>query len=186
MALAIVAAALADPIVEFGSNAGWFGPGTLTDHSNLDVGPALLLGVGLLALFMVRKARAVLAGTALPRRSMLLLPSIFALQMPALYGMETLEQVVTRGHALGAAAWLGGPWPVSLTVHGIVCAVVALVVLQSRRTLAATTLRMLRLISEISRAGRRPLPLRRASFAGLSCKELMPVLCTIGERAPPR
>ena len=43
-----MAAAIADPLVEFASNAGWFGAGNFTDHSNLDVVPALFAGVALL------------------------------------------------------------------------------------------------------------------------------------------
>src|SRR5208283_1357179 len=42
--VAILAAALADPLVEFASNAGLFGGGAFTDHSMLDVLPALIAG----------------------------------------------------------------------------------------------------------------------------------------------
>jgi hypothetical protein len=42
---AVLAAAIADPLVEFASNAGWFGPGNFTDRSNLDVGPVFALGI---------------------------------------------------------------------------------------------------------------------------------------------
>ena len=38
---------------------GWFGRGSFTDHSNLDVVPALLAGVALMTLYLFRKARLV-------------------------------------------------------------------------------------------------------------------------------
>lgn len=181
----MVAAALADPIVEFGSNAGWFGRGGLTDHSNLDVGPALLLGIGLLAIYMVRKARAVLAGRALPRNALELVPWIFALQLSTLYIMETCEQLIACGHVLGAGVWLGGPAPISLAVHGALALAVTFALMRAKRALATTTLRAIRSIVEVSRSGPAPLPLRGCWFRDPCSKELMPVLCAIGERAPP-
>ena len=49
---AFIAAAIADPIVESAANPRWFGPGRLTDHSNLDVLPALLAGTFLMLLYI--------------------------------------------------------------------------------------------------------------------------------------
>jgi hypothetical protein len=37
LAAALVAASITDPLVEFASNSGMFGPGSFTDHSNQDV-----------------------------------------------------------------------------------------------------------------------------------------------------
>jgi hypothetical protein len=185
-ALAVISAALADPLAEFASNAGWFGRGSFTDHSNLDVVPALVAGVGLMTLYLIRKARLLVAGGAFPRGVAPMLPAILLLQVLALYGMETCEQLVVDGHVLGPAVWLGAPPLISLTIHAAICAAVSLWFGRSIRTLAATTLRVIRLIRAIATFAVRSsgVPARRV-FDARSFKELAPVLCSIGERAPP-
>ena len=186
LAVAVIAAAIADPLVEFGSNLGWFGPGSLTDHSNLDVFPALLAGIALLALFMLHKARAVLAGRALSRGWATLFPAIFVLQIFTLYVMETIEQLLAFGHVLGPTIWLGAPPTICLAAHAVVCIAVACAIVRSRRTLAGTTLRVVRLIVAILTFVPQitaPISLRR--FGNVCFKEFLPVFCTIGERAPP-
>lgn len=185
-ALAVISAAMADPLVEFASNAGWFGRGNFTDHSNLDVVPALLAGVALMTVYLFRKARLVLSGRAFPRGIAPLLPAIFALQLLALYGMETAEQLVVAGHLFGPAVWLGAPPLISLAIHAAVCAGVSLWFGRSIRTLATTTLRVIRLIRAIATLAARScaVPARR-TFAARCFKDLAPVLCSIGERAPP-
>lgn len=183
--MAVICAAVADPIVEFASNAGWFGAGRFTDHSNLDVVPALLAGVGLLVLYLVRKARAILS-----ERSSLglwvLLPSIFTLQILTLYVMETAEQLMVWRHVLGPTVWLGAPLPISIAIHASICCGVVLAILRSRRTLATTTLRVIRIIHAIATLGIAPEkpPATRGIWA-ICFKELIPVLGIIGERAPP-
>jgi len=140
VAAAIGAAALMDPVVEFLSNAGAFGAHRYTDRSNLDVVPALLTGLVFSAVFVAVLARRRLNGSMYPIRwvrrcagdvgstSLLrILPSIFALQMGALFGMETLEQILTAGHPLGSTIWLGGPIAVSLLLHALSCITVTCV-----------------------------------------------------------
>jgi len=185
-ALAVISAAIADPLVEFASNAGWFGRGSFTDHSNLNVVPALLAGVALLAIYLFRKARLVVSSRAFPRGVASLLPAIFAFQLLALYGMETAEQFVVFGHQLGPAIWLGAPPAISLAIHAAICVAVTLWFGRSARTLAATTLRVIRLIRAIATLAVRgsAAPARRVLDARCF-KELAPVLCRIGERAPP-
>jgi hypothetical protein len=186
LAVAVIAAAIADPIVEFAANAGWLGSGTFTDRSNLDVIPAFILGVALLALHLIRRSRTILAGR-IPRGGILLaLPAIFVLQMATLYVMETLEQFVVWGHAFASAVWLGGPLALSLAIHAAVGCAVAVVIARSRRRLAATTLRVIRLVRAIvlrTVAFEKPLATRQHAF--VCFKELLSVLCAFGERAPP-
>jgi hypothetical protein len=198
-AIAVIAAAIADPLVEFASNAGWFGPGLFTDHSNLDVAPALIIGVLLLAAYLVLKARAALAngsgrdrdlwreaGHALGSGVWRLMPAIFGLQMLTLYAMETAEQYAVWGHSLGPTIWLGGPLPVSLAVHAIICAAVAVTIARWVRALTATTLRFIRLIRALATFAPQPagsLASRRRD--SISFRRPAPVLCRIGERAPP-
>ncbi|HLY01157.1 MAG TPA: hypothetical protein VKR56_01530 [Candidatus Cybelea sp.] len=186
LAVAVMAAAVADPIVEFASNAGWFGPGNFTDRSNLDVFPALMVGIGVLALYLVGAARAVLAGTALPRRLVSLAPAIFALQIVALYVMETAEQFIVGGHALGPTMWLGGPIAASLAIHAAFCVTVTFWISRSARGLAQTTLRVLRLIKTTATFAAHAFEIllpRRCDER--TFRQLVPVLCRIGERAPP-
>ncbi len=185
--VAVIAAAIADPIVEFGSNAGWFGAGSFTDRSNIDVAPALLAGIALLVILVVRGAHAIVSGSAADGRNLGSLPWIFALQILTLFGMETAEQFVVFGHALGPTIWLGAPPPISLAVHAAVCLAVTYAIVRSRRTLAATTLRVIALIEAIARfSARVPLPEFTRRFAVACFAILLPVFCTIGERAPPR
>ena len=186
-ALAVISAALADPLVEFASNSGWFGRGSFTDHSNLDVVPALAAGAILLMFYLVRKARAVVAGQAFPRGVAPLLPTIFVLQVVALYAIETTEQLVVAGHVLGPTIWLGAPPAISFAIHGAICIAVTLWFGRSVRSLAATTLRVIRLIRAIATFAVRSSGVLTRRVSDVRCfKELAPVLCSIGERAPPR
>jgi len=133
-AAAVLAAALADPVVEGFSNAGCFGHGAYTDHSNLDVVPTLSVGLTLslfIVMWVVRRAlqrqryapdwlrtAAVLIDERSAQR---LLPAIFAVQMSVLWLMESLEQIAVAGHPMGGTIWLGGPIAVSLALHLVSC-----------------------------------------------------------------
>lgn len=197
-AIAVIAAAIADPVVEFASNAGWFGSGLFTDHSNLDVAPALIIGVLLLAAHLVLKAQAALASgngrdrnfwrearLALDSRVWRLIPVIFGLQMLTLYSMETAEQFLVWGHSLGATVWLGGPLPVSLTVHAIICVAVAVTIARWLRKLTATTLRLIQLIRALATFRPQPASIASRRHDSISFRRSTPLLCQIGERAPP-
>ena len=185
-AVAVITAALADPIVEFASNAGCFGAGRFTDRSNVDVAPAIAVGVALLVWYLVAKAHAVLAGRALPPRIAPLLPLIFSLQMITLWAMETAEQLTVYGRVISPGLWLGAPPECSLAIHALFCVAVTLIVARSLRRLAATTLRVIALIkttaSFVAHAFAILLP---CSCDECSFRRLVPVLCRIGERAPP-
>jgi len=184
--LAVISAALADPLVEFASNSGWFGPGTFTDHSNLDVVPALAAGLGLMVLYLIRKARLLVGGRAFLRGVVPMLPAIFVLQIAVLCAMETTEQFVVFGHAFGPTIWLGAPPAISLAIHAAICVAIALWFGRSARTLAATTLRVIRLIRAIATlAARNTAVVGRRVFEARCFNDLAPVLCRIGERAPP-
>ena len=150
LAAAVLAAALTDPLVEAASNAGWFGRGTFTDYSTLDVVPALVVSAILAISYVLLRTRPFVApkslGFARRMRDSLragavrpvlpLLPAIFIVQLGALYGMETLEQIAVAGHPLGGTLWLGAPVFVALALHGGACALVAYAL---ARTLHAIT-----------------------------------------------
>ncbi|HTU70792.1 MAG TPA: hypothetical protein VMF11_10795 [Candidatus Baltobacteraceae bacterium] len=189
LAVAVIAAAIADPIVETVSNAGWFGPGSFTDHSNLDVLPALLAGAVLVGCYLVLRVRRALlraSGEALRANVARLLPFIFLAQMGVLFAMETTEQLVVSGHTMGGTIWLGGPIWFSLTVHAAMSILVAYALARTACACAHTTLRAVRHLHALAiRAlhGQAPIALRRRERTAFA--RLAPVRCRIGNRAPP-
>jgi hypothetical protein len=147
VAAAAIAAAVADPLVEGVSNAGWFGPGSYTDHSSLDVVPTLALGAILVVLYLVLRVRRDLlqaSDDALHTTVTRLLAPIFGLQLALLASMETLEQIVVAGHSLGRTVWLGGPIWFSLSVHAVVCIAVSFGLAKMLHAWASTTVRIIR------------------------------------------
>jgi hypothetical protein len=200
LAVAIIGAAIADPMVESASNAGWFGPGNFTDHSTADVIPALLLGCLAVLAYLGLRVRAALTGVSGSREDLLratgqaldsglerLLPRAFALQILVLYAMETAEQYIVWGHGLGPTIWLGAPALISLAAHAAVCVVVACIVVGSVRALARATVRVIRFIQAFTTLPIRSIqPLARFSRDCVTYASLGTVLlCGIGERAPP-
>ena len=71
LAAAVIAAAIADPVVEFASNHGAFGAGNFTDHSSLDVVPALIAGLIAAALAVGLRVRSHFADATAPSRDWL-------------------------------------------------------------------------------------------------------------------
>ncbi|HTC31543.1 MAG TPA: hypothetical protein VK702_12525 [Candidatus Acidoferrum sp.] len=189
IASAVLAAAMADPLVESLSNAGWFGPGSFTDHSNLDVLPVLLCGAAFVICYLALRVRRELlraSGEALRAHVGRLLPYIVAAQLTVLYAMETVEQVVVAGHVMGGTVWLGGPIWFSLGVHALVGTAVAYGLARLACACAQTTLRVLRRFRALAtRALHAPAPLavRGRGTAWLRANSL--VRCRIGNRAPP-
>ena len=191
--VAVTAAALGDPLVEFASNAGAFGAGTFTDHSYLDVLPAFGVATAFVLVQSLARVRSIFskrlraAGDALTlRRALALLPAAFALQIAVLFGMETLEQLAVYGHVLGGSVWLGGPVAISLAVHAACCALGTLLVVRSLRAVTRSVLRLvifLRAFTRVQAQGETPALHARAG--GTTSKQPEPLVCRIGERAPP-
>jgi hypothetical protein len=198
LAVGVIAAAIADPLVEFASNAGWLGAGNFTDHSYGDVAPALVAGVALTAVVVALRVRRALLGCvaepgllrasrdALRPGIASLLPFAIAIQLCSLFVMETAEQVTVFGHPLEGTVWLGGPLLVSVAVHAVICMLVAFAIARAVNALTETTLRVIRRVRDLAAFpvhGTRPIGLRgfRTEAFNLTC----PVFCRIGERAPP-
>jgi hypothetical protein len=189
VAVAVMAAAVADPFVEACSNAGLFGSGAFTDHSNAAVVPALFGGSACLAVYLILRVRRELlrrSCEALRPHFAALLPRIAVLQMLVLFAMESSEQFLVYGHFYGGAVWLGGPVWFSLTIHALVGAALAIGLARLLGMWTRTTVRAIRLMRALAmRALHAPAPLalRPRSFAALRLPA--PVLCRIGNRAPP-
>jgi hypothetical protein len=197
LAVAAISAAIADPLVEWASNAGGFGPGNFTDHSTADVVPALLVGVLFVATHLwLRVRRALTRGPAhdllrasrqaIGGRVLRLLPLIFAVQMLALYCMETSEQIAVIGHPLGGTIWLGGPLLASLAVHAVACVLVAFAASNVLRALTQSAVRaVLFILAMAVRPARGVAPSELGRLWTRPSHIAFFVLCNVGERAPP-
>jgi len=197
LAVAVISAAVADPLLEAASNAGAFGHGSYTDHSNLDVLPALAIGLVALAIHIglrinvnvdadreTMKERLRRWDSALRSRAATLLPLTFATQLLVLYSMETIEQVVVAGHPLGGLVWLGAPAVIALAVHALMCVVAFFVATAVMHELAWATLRVVKIIRAILTRNDAVTVIVRRLLVVVR-KQLAPELSTAGGRAPP-
>jgi hypothetical protein len=202
VAVALVAAALGDAIVETLANGGLVGPG-FADDNHSSVIPALVAGA-LLALEVVRRrctemlrrgngrrqtdwvlefARRYRIGS--PLRD---LASILGLQLVALFAMESAEQLAFGGKLLGGTAWLGGPMLFSLVVHALVGAGCTFSIAWFVRTVPATVARLVQsavdsILMELARAA--AAPSMRVAEATPHRRTQAPHVRQIGDRAPP-
>lgn len=200
IAVALVAAALGDALVESVSNTGIFGP-SYFDNNHLSVVPALLAGfvltleaIGLRCFEVYRRARTrrdwlIDAATCIAARSTAWdVPWVFVMQIAALFVMESTEQLVFGGKLLGGTVWLGGPILVSLAIHALIGAVCTFLLGWSMRAISETvaslvvtaiafiTLALARTVAGAILARRDELAFPRAQS---------PHAHQIGERAPP-
>lgn len=197
-AVAMIAASIADPLVESASNAGWFGHGNFTDHSTWDVVPVLLVGTLFVALHLWSRIRTTLnaqhgsphwsrsATDALGSSALRLIPLICAAQIAILYLMETTEQHVVYSHALGGMLWLGGPIAISIATHATMTVLVAVTASKALRAFADATFRALHALRTLATAHQRiahPVYLRVEEISALI--RSAGILGRSGERAPP-
>ena len=131
VASALIAAGIADPLVEALAGAGIFGPG-YADHNHLGVIPALLAAVAVLGAafaiacyrgrYLARRDR----GPAVRPIGVSDLTAIVPLQFAAIFGMESLEAALVGQPLQAGLGWLGGPvpWSVAIDVLVAVCALV--------------------------------------------------------------
>jgi hypothetical protein len=200
LAVATIAAVIADFFLESASDNGWFGPGDYTDHSNWVIGPALLVGLMFTALHLCLRTREALtrehwsaqnwrqlASVTKGSRVLSFTPMIYAIQLLTLFVMERVEQIVVYGHALPGMVWLDGPVIVSLAVHAAVCCIVAVVAAWFVGVLAHATLRLVRLVRTFATVRMRRLSSRYFHYRPAPAfGRAVRALCRIGERAPPR
>ncbi len=129
LAAAMMAAAIANPIVESMSSAGMFGPG-FGDHDQSSVVPtfaiAAFFAFGLVAIRTVRALRGRSLGARfvdgmardLARRARASdVPFVLAVQFVTVYAMERMECFVHALPAESGLAWLGGPAVVAIAAH---------------------------------------------------------------------
>ncbi len=196
LAVAVIAAAVADPLLEAASNVGVFGAGTFTDHSNLDVFPALAAGAVAVAIHVLLRIHGRNGGDATIKerlrewdisvraRAAIMLPVTFAAQSVALYSMETIEQIFVAGHPLNGLIWLGAPAVIALTVHALVCIAAFFVATCIMHEVACATLRVVTIMRAIlTRDDVRAITVPRSRTLPRELRA--PELWTAGGRAPP-
>lgn len=203
LAVALVAAALGNALVETIANSGAVGAG-YSDDNHASVLPTLLCG-GLAGLELLRRRCLALlrrgdrgrrgdwivefARRSAPRVSARDLAAILSVQLVALYLMESAEHLLFGGKLSGGSAWLGGPVAFSLAVHALVGAGCALALAWFGRTMLSGLASLIgyaleALIAELTRdawcsraRGAVDAPRRRVQA---------PPARQIGDRAPPQ
>ena len=187
-----------DPLVEFLANRGAFGPGDFTDHSNLDVFPALAIA----AIF----ALTVIAG--LTRRAFrsqryapgwlrqcvsagcdeawpTLMPAIFAAQLTVLWTMETIEQMIVAGRPLGGVIWLGAPAPLGLAIHAAGGIILTCALARIIRWSATTIVDIVTFVLEAFRSASASFLHGSPARDRVVARFLEPFLARLSGRAPP-
>jgi hypothetical protein len=119
--IAIVAAALSDPLVEGLANRGWLGGAVrYDDNDHASVIPALLAGL------IVALGVSLRRGLQRDRTDWTDIAWIVGLQFVALIVMENAEQFGAIWRFGGDALWLGGPPLAAFAVHAIAATLTAL------------------------------------------------------------
>ena len=134
-AAALIGVALADPAVETVANSGLLGA-AFADNNNLGILPTLLVGLFVVIAMLARRFYVLLRRLGRPVRSANELvetarlfttrpayadyPYVFAMQLVALFILESGEQLAVGGKVRGGTAWLGGPVIFSLTLHALI------------------------------------------------------------------
>jgi hypothetical protein len=110
---------------------------------------------------------------------------VFALQIPTLFTMETVEQIVVYGRPLGGTLWLGAPMTASLFLHAVIAATCALLVARGLTALAQHLLRVVAIVASwfLKRLNTRLLFISRPK--PMSRAEQIFCLAHTGERGPP-
>jgi hypothetical protein len=198
-AAALVAAAVGDLLVESIANTGILG-GHYSDRNHTSVLPTLLAGAIIaLELVVLRVARTVRRSESRPgwlrtaaaqlraRRALADLPLVYALELGALFVMESIEQLLATGALPAGTAWLGGPVAFSLAAHALLALAATLALRWLIRALSATVASLILVAIAFVRLSRRE---ARSAF----CRRLdapavhqtpSPHLLRIGGRAPP-
>jgi hypothetical protein len=201
IAAALIAAALGDAVVESVSNTGVLG-GRYNDNNHLGIVPTLHVGTVLLLGMLVLRFIEVLtrstnssqgsfidaARELTPRSLVQYLPYVFALQLMALFVLESVEQLAVDGKLLGGTEWLGGPIFFSLITHALIgaCCTFALgasirAIVRTFALIVRTAIRFIWLAIASATGGKFYLNRRDA----LCRRAQEPCVCQIGGRAPP-
>jgi hypothetical protein len=201
LAVALIAAAIADPVVESISNTGVFG-GHYADDNHTGVIPTLLGGLLLVLEIVAARCISVLRRSPKGSRAWFVdvargissgsgahdLPYAFGLQLAALFLLESSEQLLVGGKLLGGTAWLGGPIVFSLLTHALIgagCFVALRRVLRALVTAFASLVGAALEFILLARSLAEPRALARRCDAQIPRRAQAPHVRQIGGRAPP-
>lgn len=129
-AVALIGAALGDPLVESISNTGIVG-GAFADDNHLSVVPTLILGVTLACTIAAKRCIDLwrhagpetpfwlrnVAASILERPVAQDVPLVLGMQLAAVFLMENAERVATAAGQTSGADWLGAPIAFSISCH---------------------------------------------------------------------
>ena len=129
-AVALIAAASSDLVVEAIADSGAFG-GAYFDSDDSSIVPSLFAAMTLAAAVIGGHMSAACTRSRARRRDWLAnvagdvarhaplrhLHDVLGLQFAALFAMESAEQQLSHGHLTGGLLWLGGPPLVSIAIH---------------------------------------------------------------------
>jgi hypothetical protein len=200
VAIALVAAAVGDPLVESIANAGVFG-GSYHDGNQLSVVPTLVAALALGFWLACRRAVAVWRQSRDGRRDWVIeaaqrgnsgsplrdVPVVLATQLVAVFAMEALEQLVTRAPLETGLSWLGGPVAFSLTVHALICIALTLALARLCGAIVATVDSLVRAALAFVLAFAQAPPAVRfvARRCATQARAQAPHVRQLGGRAPP-
>jgi len=202
LAVAILAAGLGDAFVETVSNTGIFGAG-YADDDHHGVVPTLLAGALIALEMLVLRLREVWRHSKIGARDALIdlakdigqgsaardFPVIFALQLVALFALESAEALATGHQICAGARWLGGPILVSLTAHALIACACRIVLGACMRAIVRTFTSLVETIARCIWLGvTRPsgAAFRMDRLAPAAARVQAPHVREIGGRAPPR
>ncbi len=158
LALALVAAAAGDALVETVSNSGVLGGG-YHDNNHSSVIPAIVAGTILALIVVAARCHAFSrhiaasrsrdwlvagAGRFARRAPFVDVPFVVAMQFVALFAMESIEQVALDGRLLGGCAWLGGPIVFAVLAHALLGSACTLLFAALMRSILATFVSLMR------------------------------------------
>jgi hypothetical protein len=201
VAVALIAAALGDPIVETISNTGVLGRG-YADNNHSSVVPTLVAGAALVLLLICKRCLQLLRSLseretrllyAAPRRqtphaSLADFPYVLILQFVALFLMESAEQLVFSGRLAGGTEWLGGPIWFSVLAHAAIGLACTVIVARAMRALVHRCATLVVTALELNRdAFRRGISTLFVTRVDESARFRIQILHVhqLGERAPP-
>ncbi len=139
-AVALIAAAVSDLLVEAIANTGTFGR-AFSDTDDTCIGPSLAVAMCLAVVVIAGHARAAsrrsrlrgdwlaaVAGEIAVHAPLRDVPYILGMQFGALFAIENIERLAASGRPAEGVLWLGGPPAASIALHlavGIVCTLCA-------------------------------------------------------------
>ncbi len=187
-AVALLAAAIGDPLVETIANTGVFGSG-YADNDHSSVLPTLIVGAILALLVFGARAWALALARRVSERSPLGdLPYVVVLQFLALFLMESTEQFFAGGHLLGGSAWLGGPIWFSLCTHIIIGVASTLLIARGMRAIVHRAAALVSIALDLILCARRrgcDVLFAKRRRQSTRCYAQRIDVRRLGERAPP-